>query len=45
MTPGDHRGLMVGAPGFEPGTSCSQSRREQERTRMSYESLPNTFED
>src|SRR5437870_11035773 len=27
------RGFIVGAPGFEPGTSCSQSRRD---TRLRY---------
>ena len=31
-----HRAPRVGAPGFEPGTSCSQSRRD---TRLRYAPL------
>ena len=31
-----HRAPQVGAPGFEPGTSCSQSRRD---TRLRYAPL------
>ena len=34
-----HWPLQVGAPGFEPGTSCSQSRRD---TRLRY--APRAFE-